>query len=809
MSFSLLSLAKRRAAFKVLGAFSLGRAAANHSVIQRLCATSAGPLTFSRAYHAATLQPSLLSSDDVTSGIVDTSNAFFEKLFRQEDPAHNRPVPRPPGKSSPYANLDVTIKVFIGKYSKKAKQEGRILLVHDSKTKTWEKAYGQCKVEYSTGEVYEGSLNLGLREGSGRCVYPDRSTKVASDKENTLNTASPATTAPDPSTLALSPASTASERVYIYQGTFHNGYRHGKGTMTYPNGDVYEGKWERDHRHGAGTLTSLTGEKLTGVYKNDKLLSGEGSMVLKSGETATGTWVNGMMNGHGTTTHPDGTTYTGNFVDNYPHGTGKMMYKSGETYEGEFVRRKRHGQGVLTYANGDKYEGQFENGKRHGQGTHTSGPQLQHVLQGEFRNGSVYTGSGSLMMNGGNLFKGEWVEGVLLGSYSDPNGSNVAGEFRNNRIWTGEGTLVEGEVTYEGVWVEGKRTGQGKLIVAGHTLEGEFQNDTIYNGEGVMVYPDCSTYRGRWISGQRQGEGMFTNIIGQTITGRFKNDKMYTGSGVEVLPNGVVYEGAWVKGQKCGHGKFTYIDGTVAEGEVQGESIYHGISTLSIGNAVLTHVITNGLRSGEWSIAYADGTSRSGGSAAYLHETQSSVLYPNGDIYEGYFVSGKLHGQGKITDVDQQVLEGEFREGLIFNGTGVLKSANGALYEGTFVEGKRHGQGKFTCEKGYTVTGEFKDNKLFNGSGSRRMLSGDLYKGMWVNGKFHGTGKITYANGSILEGEFIEGRIVTGKGTLVGTNVYEGEWIEGKLHGQGKITFANGYVLKGTFKNGVHCPVER
>ena len=48
---------------------------------------------------------------------------------------------------------------------------------------------------------------------------------------------------------------------HIYKGEFKNNKNHGKGTITYADGDMYNGKWQNNKRH--GTLT-------TGKWVNDE-----------------------------------------------------------------------------------------------------------------------------------------------------------------------------------------------------------------------------------------------------------------------------------------------------------------------------------------------------------------------------------------------------------------------------------------------------------------------------------------------------------------------------------------------------------
>lgn len=80
----------------------------------------------------------------------------------------------------------------------------------------------------------------------------------------------------------------------------------------------------------------------------------------------------------------------------------------------------------------------------------------------------------------------------------------------------------------------------------------------------------------------------------------------------------------------------------------------------------------------------------------------------NGKIkYEGYVVSSKMNGQGKLTFENGDTYEGEFSNG-IFNGKGTYKSAQGWTYTGQFKNGYADGKGKLTTEGQATYEGTFK-----------------------------------------------------------------------------------------------------
>lgn len=45
--------------------------------------------------------------------------------------------------------------------------------------------------------------------------------------------------------------------------------KHGKGKLTYANGDSYEGEWVRDTKHGKGTFTLANGTINLEEWEND------------------------------------------------------------------------------------------------------------------------------------------------------------------------------------------------------------------------------------------------------------------------------------------------------------------------------------------------------------------------------------------------------------------------------------------------------------------------------------------------------------------------------------------------------------
>jgi hypothetical protein len=68
-----------------------------------------------------------------------------------------------------------------------------------------------------------------------------------------------------------------------YEGEVVNGIPHGKGMISYLEGDKYEGDMKRGMKHGKGTLTTPDGYKYEGEFRNDKQKDGLGTMTFPNG----------------------------------------------------------------------------------------------------------------------------------------------------------------------------------------------------------------------------------------------------------------------------------------------------------------------------------------------------------------------------------------------------------------------------------------------------------------------------------------------------------------------------------------------
>ena len=231
------------------------------------------------------------------------------------------------------------------------------------------------------------------------------------------------------------------------------------------------------------------------------------------------------------------------------------------------------------------------------------------------------------------------------------------------------------------------------------------------------------------------------------------------------------------------------------------------------------------------------------------NDGQGTFKYKNGDIYEGDFKDGLLHGNGKLTFKDGDIYIGEFKNSNR-DGYGIWKK-EGWVTEGYWKEDWLHGKviqvapglkrEKFVGEvalyerlEGISnfndniFSGIFKNNLPFKGivlgkdgsyfEGSikqdevydtryydtgylERIINGDIYVGETKNGKLTGKGSFLILSEpmkTLVTGNFINGKL-NGKGKRISDDgvIQEGYFKNNIMDGQGSITYSNGVILKG------------
>ena len=160
---------------------------------------------------------------------------------------------------------------------------------------------------------------------------------------------------------------------------------------------------------------------------------------------------------------------------------------------------------------------------------------------GQFENNRP-NGKGKLYYNNGNiLYEGDFINGKRegFGKYIDKNGDVYEGQWLNGKKH-GEGKIFykNGDLLYEGDFVKGKKEGKGKYIYKNFNYYiGQWLND-LPDGTGTIYYKNGDIlYEGEFVKGKYEGLGKFIHKNGNYYIGDFVNDKRH-GKGKEYKKDG-------------------------------------------------------------------------------------------------------------------------------------------------------------------------------------------------------------------------------------------------------------------------------
>jgi hypothetical protein len=220
-----------------------------------------------------------------------------------------------------------------------------------------------------------------------------------------------------------------------YHGDFIKGQKHGRGKMSYSNGDIYIGE-----------------------YKND-IIAGQGKMVFRNKDVYEGSWHDGQLHGHGIYYFTDGDTYTGEFIAGQFNGLGKLTRKDGSSYEGVWHQNKKHGKGIATDAHGKKLFQEFNMSKLVAESSHPAG-------------------------SSGNL---DYSSQVPTRDCTDQYCDGVIGKFNY-----GDGSVFIGD------FIKGEAGGNGTCYyINGDKYVGGWKNHGPH-GEGTMFFAGGNEFRAKW-----------------------------------------------------------------------------------------------------------------------------------------------------------------------------------------------------------------------------------------------------------------------------------------------------------------------
>jgi hypothetical protein len=216
-----------------------------------------------------------------------------------------------------------------------------------------------------------------------------------------------------------------------------------RGIATMPDGRVFKGEFDETHGHptGSGQLEE-DGDMYVGQFNSQWQRHGVGEAWLADGTTYKGTFANDDFV-DGTVRIPNGsseTTFVGKLQDeSFVEGT---LSQHDFTYTGAFQSNAPHGKGKLTFATGAEQTGTFRHGKLHGSDC-------------------------TMKLEGGFIYVGEFVDGVIKrGTLYTPT-YTYEGEFNEHGRAHGEGTQMmlatSPRLMFTGIWTHGQLT-QGTCV---------------------------------------------------------------------------------------------------------------------------------------------------------------------------------------------------------------------------------------------------------------------------------------------------------------------------------------------------------
>jgi hypothetical protein len=114
------------------------------------------------------------------------------------------------------------------------------------------------------------------------------------------------------------------------------------------------------------------------------------------------------------------------------------------------------------------------------------------------------SGEGTMRWENGNIYTGNWVNGIFAGYgvFTFASGDKYEGNFSNDKFH-GKGTFIwKDGSSYTGDWANGVRTGYGVYRFSnGDKYEGDFINGEL-NGQGTITFADGQTNTGIWRDGK-------------------------------------------------------------------------------------------------------------------------------------------------------------------------------------------------------------------------------------------------------------------------------------------------------------------
>ncbi len=132
------------------------------------------------------------------------------------------------------------------------------------------------------------------------------------------------------------------------------------------------------------------------------------------------------------------------------------------------------------------------------------------------------------------------------------------------------------------------------------------------------------------------------------------------------------------------------------------------------------------------------------------------------DIFPGYHgettIDGTPDGQGTMIYRNGEKYEGHWKKG-VREGYGIFFFSTGQKYSGMWSAGEMHGEGAYLLPDGSRYYGSMKHNTI-SGYGECFYQDGTRYRGEWKNGMWHGCGTYFHPDGRSVAAFFLNQQII-------------------------------------------------
>ena len=282
---------------------------------------------------------------------------------------------------------------------------------------------GFSKIEFISGEIYEGLIKNGKLNGKGIITRNNKKIYEGNFKNNLYNG------------KGILYNDDESYSINYYKGIFKNGDATGIGEIKFYNGDTYYGNIIENTIDGYGEYVHIEGYTYKGFFKNGRR-NGKGTIKFNDYnfygaimlEVSSDYWNNGYLNNEGKIIWSSGITYIGDIVSKFEisrnssksffclHGQGKLYNESKIIYDGSYNNNSKHGYGI-TYQNEKvTYEGDFYYDYRDGYGSSYCVDNQLVIYCGEWKYG-LYHGEGTIFHSSGLTYHGNFELGEKNGKF--------------------------------------------------------------------------------------------------------------------------------------------------------------------------------------------------------------------------------------------------------------------------------------------------------------------------------------------------------------------------------------------------------